>query len=382
MSGLELSNGGPSYSVPRLNRALRQAGVDARVFADVVPGEPANDGDDGVLVFPRQFSSVPGLRKLHVSTALAARLDDPAELIDLIHSHGLWRMPNVYAARAARRRGIPILVSPRGMLSPAALEFSRWSKDVFWQLCQRTALEAPGCFHATSTAERDDVRRFGCTAPIAVIPNGVDLPEVPDRRASRGASGTGGQRTLLFLGRIHPIKAVDMLVEAWRQVAPEFPGWRLRIVGPGEPVHIKLITDIIAAQCVPRVGIEGALNGAAKFHAFAAADLFVQPSTSENFGLTVAESLACRRPVIVTKGAPWAGVETHGCGWWIDLGEAAMVAGLRQALATPDAVLDEMGRRGEAWVRSAFSWERIGADMADVYRWLCGRGDKPGCVET
>ena len=188
------------------------------------------------------------------------------------------------------------------------------------------------------------------------------------------------QRTALFLGRIHPIKGIDALIGAWGRVAGEFPQWCLRIVGPGEPIHISALKDIIARKSVPRVSMEGALGGEAKLQAFTEADVFVQPSYSENFGLTVAESLACRRPVLVTKGAPWPGVVTHGCGWWIDTGEEALAAGLRVALATPDFELDAMGRRGEAWVREAFSWDTIGQEMAGLYRWLLGQGPQPGCV--
>src|SRR5262249_27691228 len=117
-----------------------------------------------------------------------------------------------------------------------------------------------------------------------------------------------------------------------------------------------------------------------KWRVYSEADIFVLPTHNENFGLTVAESLACRRPVIVTKGAPWSGVETHSCGWWIDTGEAPLIDALRTALCTPEAELRAMGLRGETWVKQAFSWDAIGRDMADVYRWVLGQGPRPGCV--
>lgn len=381
ISGLELAHGGPSYSVPRLNGALRAAGIDSRVLADVPPGDPSNDAGPNIETFNRQFARTPGLKMLHMSQSLARRLATPDLRVNLIHSHGLWRMPNLYAAWAARRRGIPIVVSPRGMLSEAALQLSAPGKRIFWYLGQKAALDATACFHATSSAEYNDLRRFGISVPIAVIPNGVDLVALPDRVGPRQAGLLSSQRTALFLGRIHPIKGIDALIGAWGRVASEFPQWRLRIVGPGESIHISALADLIARKSVPRVSMEGALAGEAKFQAFAEADVFVQPSYSENFGLTVAESLACRRPVLVTKGAPWPGVVTHGCGWWIDTGEEALVAGLRVALATPDDELDAMGRRGEAWVREAFAWDVIGQQMAGVYRWLLGQGPRPDCVQ-
>ena len=74
-------------------------------------------------------------------------------------------------------------------------------------------------------------------------------------------------------------------------------------------------------------------------------------------------------------------METHGCGWWIEIGEEAMVAALRTGLRTSAELLDKMGRRGERWVREAFSWSHIGQEMARVYNWLCGCESMPECVK-
>ena len=380
VTGLSLSDGGPSYSVPRLTKALREAGIGARIYADIGPGESNSEGSESVRTFHRQYASIPGLNKLHISRDLWLNLTRANVRFDLIHNHGLWRMANVYAGRAARRRNVPIIVSPRGMLSEAALQLSRRSKILFWLLSQKSALRGTACFHATSRAEYEDIRRFGIKEPVAIIPNGVDLPNADALARGSQTSRAHQEKILLFLGRIHPIKGVDTLVTAWSKVAGEFPDWRLRIVGPGEPAHVRQLADIVDRLGVPRVTIEGAVHEAEKWKAFAEADLFVQPSYSENFGLTVAESLACRRPVIITKGAPWQGVETHGCGWWIETGEPAMVAALRTGLGMPADALDAMGARGEQWVKHAFSWACIGEEMARVYRWLCADGSRPETV--
>ena len=288
VSGLEESDGGPSYSVPRLNAALRQAGIDAQVFCDGVDNLP-HTFDETVHLFPRQFDGAPILSKLHVSSGLLRALLDPVERFDIVHSHGMWRMANVYAMRTARRRKIPMVVSPRGMLSTVALKLSRHSKNLFWFLGQGAALRAAECFHASSTAEYHDIRCAGIKAPIAIVPNGVDPPAFVEEIAKIVRSESDRLKNLLYLGRIHPIKGVDVLVKAWGRVAHEFPDWRLRIVGPGEPAHIGTIKEIIKGQYIPRVTIQGALYGDSKFRAFAEADLFVQPSFSESFGLTVAE---------------------------------------------------------------------------------------------
>jgi glycosyltransferase involved in cell wall biosynthesis len=246
-------------------------------------------------------------------------------------------------------------------------------------LAQRSALEATSCFHATSAAECEDIRKFGIRSPIAVIPNGVDLPDDTLQR-SMWLRSRGTQRTLLFIGRIHPIKGVEGLVAAWSKVEAEFADWRLRIVGPSEPAHLQSVNDAIRQLAAQRISVEGAVYGDEKWRTISAADLFILPSHTENFGIAVAESLACGTPVIVTKGTPWREVETQRCGWWIEGGQASIEAALRIALSAPVEILDEMGARGAAWVKHAFTWDRIGDRMAQVYLWLCLGAPRPDSV--
>ncbi|MDP3768931.1 MAG: glycosyltransferase, partial [Dehalococcoidia bacterium] len=144
--------------------------------------------------------------------------------VDVLHSHGMWQMNAVYPGWAAKRRGVKLVVSPRGAFSRWAMSHGSWTKQVFWPLLQRPALERACCLHAASDAEYEDIRRLGFRQPVAVIPNGVDVPLTARPRAS-------SQRTLLYLGRIHPTKGIDTLLAAWAEVMSRFPDWRLAIVG-------------------------------------------------------------------------------------------------------------------------------------------------------
>jgi len=338
---------------------------------------PADKGE-AIKKFDRRFGNVPILRNLHISGDLKRSLLSDGGGIDLIHSHGLWRMPNIYSANAAKRHSIPHVISPRGMLSRIALDFSRASKALFWHAWQKRAVVESACLHATSISEYDEVRELGFRNPVAIIPNGVDMPPPPSAHPVLGFNDKREQRILLYIGRIHPKKGLDLLLAAWADLATDFPDWRLRIVGPGEAVHIREIVRI--ATALPRVSVEAPVFGEEKWHTFSNADLFVLPSYNENFGLTVAESLACSRPVIATKGTPWRGLETHRCGWWVESTRSSIEAALRNAMRTPSCVLDEMGARGAAWVKQAFSWGMIGVEMGQVYKWLCLGGPKPDCV--
>ena len=129
-----------------------------------------------------------------------------------------------------------------------------------------------------------------------------------------------------------------------------------------------------------RVEFSGPLFGEQKWDAYRQAELFVLPTYSENFGMSVAESLAAGTPTIVSKGAPWEGLEKNNAGWWIDIGIDPLVACLEEALSRPFEQLVEMGDAGRNWMVNDYSWESIGQQMAATYRWVLGRGEKPSCV--
>ena len=139
------------------------------------------------------------------------------------------------------------------------------------------------------------------------------------------------------------------------------------------------------ARLVSQLGLGSAVDyvgpvaGARKAALYREADLFVLSTFSENFGLVVAEALAHGVPVITTRGAPWADLETYGCGWWIDTGVAPLVVALRQATALSDAERQAMGERGRVYVRR-YDWHTIAADTLALYRWVLGQGERPACA--
>ena len=212
------------------------------------------------------------------------------------------------------------------------------------------------------------------TESRAIIPNGIDLPE------ESAAPARASERTVLALGRIHPKKGLDLLIRAWANTASSETGWRLRIVGPTEAGYGDDLRALVRSLGLNNVSMEGPIYGAAKTAALQEADLFVLPSRNENFGLVVAEALAAGTPVISSKGAPWAGLEREGCGWWVDHDVEPFAAALMGAMATPREALKAMGAKGRAWMERDFSWDRVAGDMLGVYHWLARGGDAPSHV--
>ena len=369
IAGLDPAHGGPSYTVPRLCSALAQAGAEVALLSVALRDAGASDTSANGYRdrrFPWDHARAPVLGQLRYSSGLVHGLRQAAGGAQVIHNHGLWLMPNVQVGWISAKAKKPLVIAPRGMLGPAALAFSRKKKRVFWHLAQGAVARGAACVHATSEQEYQEVRAFGLANPVAIIPNGIDLPAVP----SSPMPTNHEDRTVLSLGRIHPKKGLDRLVRAWARVEAQYPTWQLRIVGPNEVGHAEELRALAATFGLRRVSIEGPAYGDSKLSAMCAADVFVLPSLNENFAITVAEALAAGIPVIATKGAPWSGLEAESCGWWIDHGVEPLVAALAKSMSMPRTALMAMGAKGKAWVVRDFSWDRVARDMLDVYHWL------------
>ena len=288
---------GPSYSVLRLCESLGNRGEAVTLAAlDWAPmvSRPACLKTFPLGIGPRRLGRSPTMRGWLVDSA---RRGD----IDLLHSHSLWMMPNVYPAEAARKGSVPLVISPRGTLSRWALQSGSPMKSLFWRLLQKRVVDESVCLHATAESEYEDLRRMGFRQPIAVIPNGIDIPAISPSPVAEPI------RTLLFLGRVHPVKGLDVLLPAWGAVQRRFPDWRLRIVGPDSGGHLLAMRRLADELALERIEFSGPLLGDEKWLAYRSAELFVLPSYSENFGVAVAEALASGTPAVVSKGAPWKG---------------------------------------------------------------------------
>lgn len=373
-------SGGPARTIRALSQSVARAGGRVDLLAGHDP-----DRDDGLLLPDAALVTTHLIRRSRrlglpfypFAPALAAA--DPAAAI--LNNHGIWNAASFDATTAARRLGIPYVVSPHGMLEPWALAFHPIRKRAAWALYQFRAIQGAVGLTATANQELDSIRRKVPGKPIAVIPNGVDCPPtVPDRSARDAPQ----PRTLLFLSRIHPKKNLPALLDAWASLAsdPGFADWTLWIAGPDELNHrAELAAQVARLRLDHCVRLEGPVPEARKAAAFAAADLFVLPSFSENFGIVIAEALAAGVPAVATHGAPWSMLPAFEAGWYVLPNAAALATALRQGMALPPAARRAMGVRGHALVARSFGWERIGRQTLDYYSWLLGRGPRPDFVD-
>ena len=284
---------------------------------------------------------------------------------------------NHWAASVAYRHSIPFITHPRGMLEPWAINHKMWKKRLALILYQQRDLRTANVLVATAESEGESLRALGFRQPIAVIPNGVCTNEFLDENEPNLAQ-IGGQRKVLFLSRIQGKKGLLNLIQAWAEI--ERQGWILQIAGPNEEGHLEKVLGLADQLGVASsVQYLGAVYGSDRVKVYKNAHLFVLPTYSENFGVVVAEALLSGLPVITTKGAPWADLETFGCGLWIDIGVKPLVTALRTAMTLSDKERKVMGERGRNYVRR-FNWDDIAMQMVDVYRWVLDYGTKPDCI--
>jgi len=323
--------------------------------------------------------------RLYIPKGLGSVLKDKATSADIIHSHGLWAPANAIVAGAARKANIPHIIAPRGSFELGALAKSAWKKAIFKRLYVNHALREAACFHALTEREAWCIRQFGLTNPIAIVPNAVTVSQPPDdcdvAAEEDRTARFGGKKLMVFLGRMHPIKGLDVLIEAWRRIAGEFTDWHLVLAGPDEEGYLAALeSQVHTADLSDRVSFPGGLYGPDKDALIASADLFVLPSRSEGMSVALLEAMVAGLPVVITKSCNFPYAEDLGAGFIVDGDVESLSAGLAKMLKTPDDRRSKMGASGAALVRSKYSWDFVAREMLEVYKWVLGRRDAPQCV--
>jgi glycosyltransferase involved in cell wall biosynthesis len=278
-----------------------------------------------------------------------------------MHFHGMWMMPNVYPANAVRGTDCKLVMSPRGMMEPWALSWNARRKQLFGAVFQYRALQSVDAFNATSKGEAESIRMAGFTAPVAVIPIGIDIPH--------GMHDRGGARRLaVYLGRLHPKKNLEALIDAWGRVEMSHPEWDRVIAGPGDADYVQGLVQ--RAGSTEHLTVTGAAFGDDKAQLLESSELFVFPTLSENFGIVVAEALSYGLPVIASTGSPWAEIATRGCGWWVDPSLDSLAAALDGVLSEDRETLRARGAIGRTWMEDAYSWHSVASRTSEFYGWL------------
>lgn len=376
ISSLDLRTGGPAVAVEGLAIGQQRAGLDTRVVATFREGESRHLEErmrgEGISV--TRVGPCSGRLVRH--HGLGAVIDESVAAVDVVHVHALFEEVQHLAARSARLRGTPYVVRPCGMLDRWSLRQNWFVKRAYmaWRLTRM--LREAAAIHYTTELERQGAAHLTLAPRAIVESNGVNLAEheaLPAPGAFRDRHGVPrGAPLVLFVGRVHPGKGVELLVPAL--AACGVAEARLAVVGPDSEGYLARMR-LLAERCgvADRVVFTGLLGGAERVAALVDADVFALPSEHENFGIAVAEAMAAGKPVIVSPQVGIAAdVTSAGAGGVTPLEAPALGAELTRWLC--DATLrSAAGARARAFALVRYNWNDIGRRWRGHYESLLAR---------
>ncbi len=379
VAGLPADGGGFSEVVPALSAALVRNGIEVTIATR----------RDGPLSEATEKAAKEGVRVVAFRASFPQRLYFSWQMLfglgrlireaDVVYLHGHWTFPIWWAGWRALRSRRMLVMRPAGSLNPVQLAHSARLKRLA-SYFDFPLLRHADAVHVTSEEERDwtlQVPGMESRADrIFIVRHGVTVPEHCRTGGSEKPSGTSSAapRTLLYLGRLHPMKGLDLLLEAlWIHKGIRGSGEsaetsgirdaRLILCGPDEEgTRAALEKQVAELGLADSVVFNEPVHGDAKWRLIESVDCVVLPSRSENFGLVVAEALACGKPAIATHGAPWQVLENAPgegrLGWWVETSSAGLATAIGALCACSDEDLDDMGCHGRIYAWRELSWDK------------------------
>ncbi len=385
VANLDREAGGPAVACLGAARLMARRGHAVRIVTTArglaaadraASGPVAGGGRLDIEAFPLGWPAFFG-----TSWPLRRRLREVVPESDVVHLHSLYLFHDWAAGAWCRRFGKPYIVRLHGTLDPYIRGRRRLRKAIAGLAFQNAVLERAAGLHYTTAEEWALALPAARNRRGAIVANGVDLDEydaLPDRAALRARyPAIGGRTVILFLGRLHEKKGLDVAIGAVARLLGGGADVFLILAGPDDGMRGSAEAWIAEAGLGGRVLFTGMVAGATKRELYAGSDIFILPSRSENFGIAVIEAAACGLPVVISDrvnlctafGAADAGLVAPAT-------VGAFAAQLRQLLDEPDAAR-AMAARGAALVRRRFTWDALGADYETMYRTAARDGVLP-----
>jgi glycosyltransferase involved in cell wall biosynthesis len=298
---------------------------------------------------------------------------------NILHGHGLYVGTNYLFGKEARRQGKPLVYHVHGFFEPWILNRSRWKKKLAHWLFENANFRHVRLWRALTSREADQIRAYGITTPIVVAPNGLAIEEFPapekkdapiETPLIPGLAKTG--RRALFLGRIHPKKGLDLLLSSWAALNGSGKGWELVIAGPDENGYLNEIQGAARGlNLLDKIRFTGPVTGRAKIALLHSADLFVLPSYSEGFSMSLLEAMACKVPVVATQACNFPDVTDRQAGWECQCSKESVGETLNTALREDDLARQQRGWNGYKLVAERYAWPAIVSTILEACNAYC-----------
>jgi glycosyltransferase involved in cell wall biosynthesis len=359
ISSLDRKAGGPPVALAGLARAQAKLDVSVSVVSTFAAGADMSLADELRSAGVEVTLIGPAKGKFQRHDEIVTTLSSLIAQADVVHIHTLWEEIQHQAATIARRRGVPYVFVPHGMLDPWSLGQRRWVKRAYlaWRL--RRDLNGAMFIHVLNADEARLIQPLRLTPHCEVIPNGIDpIEPLPETAAFE-------KPYVLFLSRLHPKKGLDYLADAFAIVAAARPDVRLVVAGPDDGAEKDFDARITASGLAGRVQRVGPLYGEAKLAAMRGAELLVLPSRQEGFSVAIVEALACGTPVVISEQCHFPEIASEAAGQVVSLDAKSVANGMLVLLNDASAREAASGRARE--LASRYTWGRIARQTLDLY---------------
>ena len=369
LNRLNFLDGGPPRGVIDLCEAIRDRGHEVSLVTTDVTDVPESWQNSIHVVKIAQ----PDLPLGFFSKATLASARECVQNSDVVHFHGVWERLNHQLATFSQRSGTPYVMTLRGMLDDWSMDQGGWYKRLYLKLYGQKYLDRAACIQCTAHGELRQSSKWFPKTKAVVIPNLMDLSHFRDAPSCNEAKEHFGEKldgvSLLFLSRIHEKKGLEYLIEAMQKIQAELGTCNLIIAGDGHPEYIERLKLLAEQTGVSRhIHWVGHVGGALKYSLFQAADLFVLPSSQENFGFVLFESMACGTPVLVSELVDTAeDIERSGGGIRIPQCPSA-IADMVVNLSFDTARRRVMSQQGREWVLKNLDGKDVAVRVEEMYK--------------
>ena len=342
------------------------------------------DRTDAPESWPRNSKGLPSVVLLHrkpgflprLGRASAERARGVLKQADVLHLHIPWDSLCIQLGRFARQSGVPCVVSLHGMLDDWCMAQKSFKKRLYLAVAGRRFLEQVQAVHCTAQAEVDQSWKWFRRGRAVIVPLVFDLSEYldlpgPELARQTFPKGFTGQPVVLFIGRLHPVKGIDLLIETAGRLRDDGLSFKVLIAGTGAPQYEQFLRWLVEQQQLSEwVEFLGFVSGREKVSLFQAADVCVLPSRHENWGFVSLEALACTTPVVTTRDVNiWPELQASGAALIVDPTPQA-IAGAVAAVLGDKARQETMQRAGRDWVQQNFAIGRVVGQYEQLYEGL------------